>query len=719
MKRVVLCIGLVIAFACLAPAATEVNGKWKLTGTISDMPLDITCTFSEAQGKLTGTCTSAELGDLPLTGEITGESITWRYQVNFQGQEFEVIYTGKLESTAEIKGTIQVMDQSVGSFTAVREKKEGAPAAPSSVSLQTATSTPTTHWDDDKLSKPAYKVVIEENVRVPMRDGVTLATDVYRPDAAGRFPALLLRTPYNKSSPDEIQSSKWYAERGYVVVNQDVRGRFASAGEYYAYRYEADDGYDTDEWIARQPWSDGKVGTLGGSYLGYTQLVQGIRGSSHLTSMATDVTSSDIYHGWTYVDGAFHLGFALPWGAGTIYGKAGQNSRPDYASLPVATADLALGHANPHYRDWLKHPRRNDPYWETVSYENQVQKISVPLLVVAGWYDIFLRGTLHDHVAIRKQGKTALARQNKRLLIGPWTHSKTVFSGAGDAVDFGPQAKMNGQLLYLAWHDRWLKGIDNGIDRDAPVKLFIMGENSWRNEQEWPLARTKYTRYYLASGGKANTASGDGALTTTPPTGAANDEYTYDPASPVPSLGGNVCCSSVPAGVADHRPIETREDVLVYSTPVLTEAVEVTGPITMTLYASTSARDTDWVARLLDVYPDGRVINLQDGIVRARYRKGKAAPASLLEPDQVVEYQIDLWATSNLFQAGHRIRLEITSSNFPRFDRNLNTGEDPATGTRMVKARQVIHHSTKYPSHVVLPIIPRPAAAATGENHEQ
>ena len=571
---------------------------------------------------------------------------------------------------------------------------------------------PFAHWDEAKLSKPTYKVRMEQNVRVPMRDGVMLSADIYRPDAEGRFPALLLRTPYNKSTPDEIRDSQWYAERGYVVVNQDVRGRYASDGEFYAYKNEADDGYDTDEWIAKQPWSNGKIGTLGGSYLGYTQLTQGIRGSKHLTSMATDVTSTDIYHGWTYVDGAFHLGFTLPWGAGSIYGNKGQMGNVDFLSLPIATADQALGNINRHYRDWLAHPRRNDPYWDNISFEREAQKISVPLLVLQGWFDIFLRGALQDDINIRKNGATKLARENKRLMLGPWTHFKTVGTRTGGGIDFGPEAQVDGHMLYLAWHDHWLKGIDNGVDKEPPIKLFVMGENKWRYEQEWPLARTRYARYYLTSGGKANSATGDGKLGTAAPTGAATDKYTYDPASPVPTLGGNVCCSAVANGMHDHQKVEARDDVLIYTTPALTEAVEVTGPIAMKLFAATSARDTDWVARLVDLYPDGRALNVQDGILRARYRGGKDKPASLLEPGKVYEYDIDMWATSTVFLPGHRIRLEIASSNFPRFDRNLNTGEDPATGTRMEKAQQIIYHSAQYPSHVVLPMIPRTKPAS-------
>lgn len=573
---------------------------------------------------------------------------------------------------------------------------------------------------ESALSQPRYKVVTEKNVRVPMRDGVALAADIYRPDAPGKFPVLVLRTPYNKATPDEVQNSTWYAERGYVVVNEDVRGRFASGGDFYTYKHEARDGYDTDAWIAAQPWSNGRLGTLGGSYLGYTGLTQAIGGHPTLKAVAADVTTTDIYNQWVYSDGTFLLGFSLPWGAGTVHGRTmeggGAFMKPEaYAHLPLATADAASYKVDQPYRDWLAHPRRSDPYWTGISFEGQTAKIGVPTLIVSGWYDIFLRGALENHLAIKNGGRTPLARAQKRIVIGPWTHFKTVaprkggFGGMSkpDDIDYGPDADLNGNLLYLRWHDHWLKGMNNGADRDPPVRIFVMGENKWRAENEWPLKRTRYTPYYLASGGHANGAGGDGTLTTSLPKGADSDRYDYDPANPVPTMGGNICCSSVPSGAHDHRPVEKRPDVLVFTGPVLKRTVEVTGPISAKLYAASSAPDTDWVVRLIDVHPDGYAQNIQDGIIRARYRRGKIAPASLIQPGRIYEYDIDMWASSNAFLPGHRIRIEVTSSNFPRFDRNLNTGENPATGTRMAVAHQRVLHSARYPSHVLLPVIPR------------
>ncbi len=575
----------------------------------------------------------------------------------------------------------------------------------------------TRFWDASKLSQPVYNVRTDFNVRIPMRDGVMLSLDIYYPVAPGKFPTLLWRTPYSNNSAGEVSQGKWYASRGYVVVKADVRGKYDSDGEAYTYRYEADDGFDTDEWIGKQPWSNGKIGLMGGSYLGYTEITQAIRGSKYLSAMSASVTTSDIYNNWVYVDGAFFYGFAFPWGAASMDGHVGQTRNPDdwpdaYDNLPILTSDSAASHVNQPYRDWLRHPLRTDPYWKNISFEDEVHNIGIPYLTIDGWYDLFMRGAIADHQKIVSRGKTELARKGKRLILGPWSHSTGVRyvnrpTDADRGIDFGPEAELDPNYIYLRWHDYWLKGIDNGVDKDAPISIFVMGENKWRDEQEWPLARTKFTKYYIQSGGHANSLSGDGTLVTTPPKGATTDSYVYDPASPVPTGGGNTCCSSVPSGPYDQRRIEQRGDVLVYTTPVLTEAVEVTGPLQMKLYAATSALDTDWTAKLVDVHPDGYAQNIQDGIIRARYNGTIGKSAKLLEPGKVYEYTIDMWATSNVFLPGHRIRLEISSSNFPRFDRNLNTGEDPATGTRMVKATQTVYHSAEYPSHVILPIIPR------------
>jgi putative CocE/NonD family hydrolase len=594
-------------------------------------------------------------------------------------------------------------------------------AAVGMASAQNAPVTPTFALQADHAgdSKPAYQVVMEANVRVLVRDGITLATDIYRPDAPGKFPAILQRTPYNRANALPRGDARWYAERGYVVVLQDVRGTYDSDGAFYAFRSEADDGYGTDEWLGKQPWFDGSLGTMGGSYVGYTQWAQAVRGSRYLKAMAMTVTTPDIYANWIYADGALHYGFDLPWGGIEMSGHVMQSSNGyDWGSLynhlPLTTADDTGHHGTPHYRDWLAHPTR-DSYWDGISFDNDYDKISVPILSIDGWYDIFLRGDLNDDIRMRKEGKTAEARTGKRLIIGPWAHETggriaLPVGGIGanpNPIDFGDNAAIDKRLLHLRWFDHWLKGVNNGMSADAPIWIFVMGENVWRSENEWPLARTQYVNYYIQSGGRANSSGGDGVLTAERPNGAATDSFTYNPTDPVPSMGGNVCCSTVPSGPWDQRSVEERKDVLVYTTQAMKEPTEITGPIKMELFAATSARDTDWTAKLVDVQPNGYAQNIQSGIVRARYREGSGKPAQMIEPGKVYGYTLDLWATSYVILPGHKLRLEVSSSDFPRFDRNLNTGEDPATGTEMTAAKQTIYHSARYPSHVVLPLIPQ------------
>ena len=573
------------------------------------------------------------------------------------------------------------------------------------------------HYDESTLSQPTYRVRMGNNVRIPMRDGVELSADIYYPDAEGKFPTVLLRIPYSNDQPRLHTRGQFFAERGYVVVMQDTRGRFDSDGEFYPFRHEANDGYDTDEWIGRQPWSNGKIGAIGGSYDGLTQLCQAVKGSQFLSAMVPRVTAFDTY-GWIYTGGAFHYSLLLMWG-NYVDGRVNQEMELHdwpkvFQHLPILTADEELGRRSRYYRDWVKHPTR-DAYWEENSFENARDQVSVPILNLSGWYDVFVAAQLTDHVEIRKQAKNEVARNNNRIWIGPWSHDigeRSTFRAEdpGEAgVDFGPQAEVDLSRVMLRWFDYWIKGMDNGVEDEPPVKIFVMGENYWRYEWEWPLARTQYTKYYLHGGGKANSLYGDGTLSReAPQAGEPADTYIYDPADPVPTWGGSNCCWSniVLMGPIDQRPVEWRRDILVYTTPELSEPLEVTGPITIKLFAATSGKDTDWTAKLIDVHPNGRAQNLQDGIIRARYRESQEQ-ASLIEPGKVYEYRIDLWATSNTFLPGHRIRVEISSSNFPRFDRNLNTGEDTGTGTTMVQATQSIYHNAQYPSHILLPVIPK------------
>lgn len=363
--------------------------------------------------------------------------------------------------------------------------------------------------------------------------------------------------------------------------------------------------------------------------------------------------------------------------------------------------ELAGRHAQ-FYQDWLAHPAY-DNYWKSMSVEERFESIGIPVHTFGGWYDILAQGTLNGYMGMSKKGKTAIAREKSKMIVGPWGHGAT--RKYGD-IDFGEQAMVDTQATELRWYDYWLKGIDNGLQNEPPVKIFVMGKNQWRAENEFPLARAQYRKLYLQSGGNANSLRGDGRLSWDAPSADSRpDQYRYDPDLPVPSLGGANCCGApTPAGPMDQRPVESRHDVLVYTSDYLNEAIEVTGPLKLVLYASSDAPDTDFVAKLVDVYPDGRAINLAEGIVRARYRESLSR-AKLMEPGKIYEFEINMLATSNVFLEGHRIRVDVTSSHFPQFDRNPNTGEPFGTSAKVRVAKQMIQHSSAYPTHILLPVV--------------
>jgi len=576
---------------------------------------------------------------------------------------------------------------------------------------------------------PHTTIISEMGLPARMRDGVTLYADVYRPDGDGPWPVLLQRTPYDKSQGRtgalEVMRA---ASHGYAVVIQDTRGRYESEGEFYPFLDEPNDGYDTVQWCVEQPWSSGKVGMFGRSYVGATQWLCAITNPPGLTCIAPGITASDYYEGWTYQGGALAWGFALSWTMRqlTMANMGAISSRHD---VPEGTREGLLAAFNEldctfrhqpivelpqlkaplagYFYDWIRHSSSDD-YWNRWKIEDHYPHITTPALHIGGWHDIFLLGTLRNFVGMQAHAEDTTARGGQRLIVGPWHHgpfgeiSGEFFFGLGAA---GPAIDTDG--IHLRWFDHWLKGEQNGAGQDAPVRLFVMGNNEWRDEQEWPLARTEYTDYYLHSGGKANTASGDGSLSPEAPRSEVPDVFVYDPRDPVPTHGGALCCgpSFVPGGAYDQQAVEARSDVLCYTTPPLESDIEVTGPLTVTLFAATTAADTDFTAKLVDVEPCGAARSLVDGIIRARYRQGtdESRPIS---PGAVEEYAINLVATSNVFKAGHRIRLEISSSNFPRFDRNFNTAAEPWEATECVPALQTIHHDGQYPSRIRLPIIP-------------
>ena len=574
--------------------------------------------------------------------------------------------------------------------------------------------------NDSKLSQPIYRAKVDVNVMVSMRDGTKLATDIYRPDAEEKFPAILVRLPYGKTEAYcEMPALGWYfSKRGYVFVVQDVRGKYDSEGVPYPFVNEPDDGYMTQKWIVTQSWSNGKIGTLGDSYYGYTQWASAPLRSPHLKTMITLVTATDLYGEWLYINGPFHLYTMLGWlylcwgTRAMLFHDVKPGFIPiNWEHLPLITADEAAGQSVECYKDVIKHPNR-DAYWKGKSDDYPFDQVAVPVLHIAGWYDVFLRGQLKDYVAMTDKAATPQARKSQKLVVMPCHHEIARFTppeergfGPGKDIDFGPNVDPDMMALCLRWFDYWLKGIDNGLMDEPPVRIFIMGENVWRYENEWPLARARYTKYYLHSNGRANSMYGDGFLNTkAPDTSEPSDSYVYDPNDPVPSAAEDLWYFL--DVVKDQRIVEKRDDVLVYTTPPLRESVEVTGPLSVKLYASSTARDTDFTAKLVDVHPNGYVQYIQEGIIRARYRESRESP-SLIEPGKIYEYTIDLWATSNLFKAKHRIRVEISSSNFPRFDRNPNTGHEFGVDTKTVTATQTIYHDEHHPSHILLPIVPR------------
>ena len=570
----------------------------------------------------------------------------------------------------------------------------------------------------------ATGIVIERNVAMRTRDGVTLHADIYRPAGDGTFFVLLERTPYNKDTTADFALKA--AARGYMAVMQDVRGRFTSGGEWYPFKHESQDGYDAVEWAASLPHSNGKVGMVGGSYVGATQMLAAISHPPHLAGICPVVTASNYHENWTYQGGAFEQWFDESWTASLAQDTFNRqivkatNALADSEVLPlghfpVFNIKLAPDGAEltrtlaPYFQDWLDHPTY-DSYWKQWSIEENYANIQVPALPITAWYDIFQGGSLRNFTSLQTQAGNEAARKGQQLVVTLGGHAG--WSRTIGLVDFGPDAPFDENEMIIDWYDYLFLGKQNQFASGKPVKIFVMGENNWRDEAAWPLERAKQTRYSLYSKGEANTASGNGLLVTEPDIFPIRDErpdsYTYDPANPVPTVGGPLCCDilHLPAGPRDQKEVESRADVLVYSTPPLDSDTEVTGPVTLDLYASSSAVDTDFTAKLVDVWPNGFTQNLTEGILRASYRES-TSEAKPIVPGKVYEYKIDMWSTSNVFLKGHGIRLEVSRSNFPRFDRNLNTGSSASTSSTFVKATNIILHDPAHPSALVLPVVPR------------
>ena len=576
-------------------------------------------------------------------------------------------------------------------------------------------------------SEGEYGVVIERNVEVVMRDGTILRADIWRPDSDGKFPVLVERTPYSKagSSESKFGAGEYYAPRGYVTVVQDVRGRFASDGEFYPFRDDGDgekqDGYDTVEWAAEQSWSNGNIGTIGGSYSGVTQYRMLSTQPPHLKAQYARQSSADYYDEWVYRGGVLEQGFNMAWtlthtaSNARKLAPAGSENEVEKATAEAAGNYLEWLEHSPisplppiaglhrWFEHWMDHPNHDD-FWEEFSITRSHNRVNVPVHHFGGWFDCFLRGTLENYKGMRANAATPEARASQRMTIGPWIHNPTPadMREAG-AVDFGEQAKLGWFATRLRWFDHWLKDIDNGVDTDKPVKLFAMGVNKWREFDEWPPAAIGYTPFYL-SDGTSNSANSlnDGVLSAIKPDAQSEtyDEYNSDPENPIRSFGGQHLGDN--NGPRDQRGQEN--DVLTYTTEVLEEPLDVTGPVKAVLHASSSAIDTDWVVRITDVHPDGTSMLVCDGILRARFKDSYEKPVELV-PNEPAEFEVDLWATSHVFQKGHRLRVAVASSSFPRWARNWQTGRNNAYESTGVIAQNRIFRDAIRPSHLILPLL--------------
>ena len=560
------------------------------------------------------------------------------------------------------------------------------------------------------------------NIPVPMRDGVNLSADIWLPASSqgdGPWPALLLRTIYDNQEPRYMGWTRKFIERGYAVVVQDCRGRGDSGGEWEPYVCELNDGYDTHEWVGQQSWCDGNVGTFGLSYPGFTQTLPASLRSKYLKAVAPIASQQDNY-GHHRVNGVIHHSVSL-----TFLNMLGHSMQSEslkhydqqefFKTLPIDTAMEVVTRTHPYYKGVIDHEQYDD-WWDSYSLRNKYSEMAVPSLFITGWFDSLSHENFKLFNGWTTQARTEDARKKTKLIVGPWSHQVSPWgrepmgeNGEYQDRTFGRQGLWDIVDMHTHWYDQRLKGIDTGIDDEPPIKLFVMGQNEWRYENEWPLARTEWTKYYLH--GTGDSAGTGGWLS---PDLAAIDEtadrFTYDPADPVPSWGAQYQSLDL-CGPRDRTAIEQRADVLTFTSAVLTQAVEVTGPVTATIWASSDTLDTDFTAALVDVEPaaedgeEGRPIILCEGIVRARFRNGTDNP-EMMAPGEIYEFDIDMWDTSNLFEEGHRIRVEISSSNFPRYNRNLNSGNPIATDTEITVANQQVYHDSLHPSHITLPVIP-------------
>jgi putative CocE/NonD family hydrolase len=567
-------------------------------------------------------------------------------------------------------------------------------------------------------SEPTYDIHVEQNVPVPMQDGTVLRADVYRPQVEGRYPVLVGRVGYKLRDwvmDFYTPTGEYYARRGYVVVWQNVRGTFASEGRFHPYGDDAwganRDGYDTVEWAATQPWSDGKVGMLGGSYSGLTQYLAAPTRPPHLEALFVQMGWGSAYADM-FRDGVYQLILRPWWPMGMVLQHLQDEAAPPGTEAARARLEKAVEEMESWHRhlplksfppleglaDWyfeqLDHPE-NGPYWWSTDLSTRFSEVDVPIVHWNGWFDYRLDATLNSFQGVRALGRSARCRQGQRLVIGPWCH---VPPPSWD-LDFGPEAGLDIDAYRLRWNDYWLKGMENGVQDEPPVRIFLMGANSWLEMEDWPPSQVSYQPVYLHEGaGTSQESLNNGRLTFEPSAEAERpDSFLYDPQDPVPSLR-----TFEDTGPKDYRSVEGM--MLTYTSDVLERDLTVVGPVKALLYGLSSAPDTDWVVRLCDVWPDGQSMWVCDGILRARYRDS-IEQEELLVPGQIYLFEVDMWATAQVFQAGHRLRVQVTSSDFPWYDRNLNTGGPFGEEVRGQVAVNTVFHDALRPSHVLLPVM--------------
>jgi hypothetical protein len=550
------------------------------------------------------------------------------------------------------------------------------------------------------------KYVVERDVPIPMRDGIRLYADVYKPPIEGTFPVILIRLPYGKQEYYTYLPAygRFWSKKGFVCVVQDVRGKWRSEGEFRRLTGEGEDGYDTLEWIAQQPWCDGNVGMMGESYYAYTQWAAAIQNHPCLKCIAPMDIDIDPYR-LSFPGGTYSLQLNAGWIAGQLTRTVRNYLRLDYWHLPLISLDDDAGLTSEAYKEAIQHPSR-DSYWDERSLFNQIDQVRIPALHIGGWYDTFTNGTIDAWQKLKESSPDPDVRAKQWLLMAPIDHEHTT-EHTNRIGKLPLDGEWNSAWLFdrhEQFFDHFLKGADNGWDKRLPVEIFVIGDDKWRFEGEWPLTRTEYTKFYLHSNGSAMTPNGDGCLDRQKPQEEPTDQFIYDPADPV-TYSLNIDYWSLAKYMKDRKEVEGRRDVLVYTSKPTEADLEITGPISVTLYASSSARDTDFTAALVDVFPDGYCHLIQEGIIRARYRDSDRDP-TLITPREVYKYTIDLRATSFVIKKGHCIRVEISSSNFNLFDRNLNTGNKFGVDEEMITATQKIYHSKEFPSHITLPLTP-------------